>query len=238
MDDVSIRKIEIIVNDLLSEFEKEGGKLQAEYDDNAVRIIEIEENIQNFKENEDIDFKVFSPRKIDNQNEEKINSLKGEMQNIELANKSLFRQLRYYSDKIEKLGEILNIIKENKNPEDLKSDSPLDDITHVDEKILEYYDSIANDDEDGIEKRYQIKESEVRSGWKIIKEELSTPIENKESEEIIDNPNALVDSLISITGKLENESRAIDEDYFRTKEEIRTIVNSINDVLDKLKNNY
>lgn len=236
MDDVSIRKIEIIINDLLSEFEKEGGKLQAEYDDNAVRIIEIEENIHNFKENEDIDFKVFSPRKIDNKNEEKINALRSEMQNVELANKSLFRQLRYYSDKIEKLNEILTIIKEDKGDDEVTQISALDDITNVDEKILAYYDSIAKDDEDDIEEKYQIKESEVRSGWKIIKEELNTPIETLSKEADYDNPDAVVDSLISITDKLEKESKAIDDDYFRTKEEIRSIMNSINDVLDKLKN--
>lgn len=235
MDDVSIRKIEIIVNELLSEFEKEGGKLQAEYDDNAARIIEIEENIHNFKENEDIDFKVFSPRKLDNQNEEKINSLKNEMQNIELANKSLFRQLRYYSDKIEKLDEVLNIIKEDSGLSENNTESSVTDITNVDEKILEYYDSIAKDEDDVIEKRYQVKESEVRSGWKIIKEELNNPIDSIKETEETPKSEEVIDSLINLTSKLENESRAIDEDYFRTKDEIRNIVNNINDVLDKLK---
>jgi len=235
MDVVSIRKIEIIMNDLLSEFEREGSKLQAEYDDNAVRIIEIDANILNYKESEDIDFQVFSPRKIDNQNEEKINSLKSEKQNIELTNKSIYRQLRYYSEKIEKINEVLQIIKESSDEESTKKITPLEDITHVDEKILEYYDSIVDDDND----RIVSSKSESRSGWRLIKDELDIPISTLSDNITVesDDNDAVVDSLISITTKLETESKAIDEDYFRTKEEIRTVLNDINTILDKLKNN-
>ena len=56
MNSINVKKIEIIVNDLLSEFDKESSKLQSEYDDNVVRILEIEENIHNYKANEDVDF--------------------------------------------------------------------------------------------------------------------------------------------------------------------------------------
>ena len=88
MNSINVKKIEIIVNDLLSEFDKESSKLQSEYDDNVVRILEIEENIHNYKENEDVDFQVFSPRKIDNQNEEKIEAMNLEKESIEEINKS------------------------------------------------------------------------------------------------------------------------------------------------------
>ena len=236
MDNVNVRRIEIIIEDLLSEFEREGGKLQAEYDDNATRILEIDANILNFKESEDVDFKVFSPRKIDNQNEEKINSLKVEKQNIELTNKSLYRQLRYYSDKIEKLNEILSIIKESSNEIEAITDnkSSYEDITHVDEKILEYYDSIVEDDIDSLLK----DKKDNRSGWRIIKDEIDTPISSlsKIDQDIKDDSSdSVYESLISITSKLETESKAIDDDYFRTKEEIRNVLNDINNVLEKLK---
>ena len=55
MNSINVKKIEIIVKDLLSEFDKESSKLQSEYDDNVVRILEIEENIHNYKENEDVE---------------------------------------------------------------------------------------------------------------------------------------------------------------------------------------
>ena len=149
MNSINVKKIEIIVKDLLSEFDKESSKLQSEYDDNVVRILEIEENIHNYKENEDVDFQVFSPRKIDNQNEEKIEAMNLEKESIEEINKSLYRQIKYYTDKKDKLNEIINIINEDREDESISSvSSEIDDITKVDEKILEYYDKVVNDDEE------------------------------------------------------------------------------------------
>lgn len=236
MDRLSIRKIEIIVLDLLSEFEREGSKLQSEYDDNAARIVEIEENIHNYKENEDIDFQVFSPRKIDNQSEEKINELNKEKSNIESINKSLYRQLKYYTDKTDKLNEILEVIEKDR-AYNIDSDGEVkneidNDITKVDEKILEYYDSIANDDEN--EKYPEEPENigvEVRSGWRLIKEELESPITTSE----VNNNSEILSDLLVISSRLEKESKAIDEDYLRTKEEIKTVLDDINNILKTIK---
>lgn len=233
MNSLDIRKIEIIVLDLLSEFEKEGGKLQVEYDDNVSRILEIEENIHNYKKNEDIDFQVFSPRKIDNQSEEKIESMNKEKESIENINKSLYRQIRYYLDKSEKLKEILSVIENDRNT-DLTINRGIDDITQVDEKILAYYDSIAKDDKDVYPEEPENYGTEVRSGWRVIKDELSNPIDisfddNSSDEEILSN-------LLEVTNRLEKESKAIEDDYFRTKEEINTVLNDINSILEKLKN--
>ena len=243
MDSINIRKIEIIVKDLLSEFEKEAGKLQAEYDDNNARIIEIEENIQNYKENEDVDFQVFSPRKIDNQNEEKIDAMNKEKERIEASNKSLYRQIKYYSDKTDKLNEILGIIEEDRK---ISSGMPvvnneiIDDISNVDKKILAYYDSIAGT-EDEEEDEYIINEKdnigkEVKSGWRLIKEELSTPItsiDNTEDEE--DEDDELIHELSNLTIRLESETRHLEEDYNKTKSEINSVLNDINSILNKYK---
>lgn len=236
MDRLNIRKIEIIVLDLLSEFEREGSKLQSEYDDNASRIIEIEENIHNYKENEDIDFQVFSPRKIDNQSEEKINELNNEKTNIESINKSLYRQLKYYNEKTDKLKEILDVIEEDRayniNSEGEVKNEMDNDITKVDEKILEYYDSIANDD---VEEVYPDEPEnigvEVRSGWRIIKEELNNPIVTSE----LNNNKDVLSELSVISERLEKESKAIDEGYLRTREELNTVLQDINTILKNLK---
>lgn len=218
MDGLNVRKIEIIVKDLLSEFDKESGKLQAEYDDNAVRIIEIEENIHNYKENEDIDFQVFSPRKIDNQNEEKIEAMRREKESIEEINKSLYRQIKYYTDKKDKLNEILEVIEEDRDmPISIdKEEKQEDDIISVDKKILEYYDSIANDNEDDVypEEPENIG-NEIKSGWRIITEELDSPIdsiirESNSTEDIIDNLNNI-------------------------KQEINIVLSGINSVMDMIK---
>ena len=238
MDSLNVRKIEIIVKDLLSEFEKENSKLQVEYDDNVARILEIEENIHNYKENEDVDFQVFSPRKIDNQNEAKIEAMNREKENIEASNKSLYRQIKYYLDKKEKLNEILAVIEEDRQVQNQVVDSDYkedidDDITHVDEKILAYYDSIAgNDEEDVYPEEPESIGKEVKSGWRVIKDELESPFEslfNGESDEDLE------ESLKTISDKLEKESRLIEEDYFRTRAEIKEVLNSISGVLEKIK---
>ena len=170
MNSINVKKIEIIVKDLLSEFDKESSKLQSEYDDNVVRILEIEENIHNYKENEDVDFQVFSPRKIDNQNEEKIEAMNLEKESIEEINKSLYRQIKYYTDKKDKLNEIINIINEDREDESISSvSSEIDDITKVDEKILEYYDKVVNDDEEnGYPEEPENIGTEIKSGWRLI----------------------------------------------------------------------
>lgn len=242
MDSISVRKIEIIVKDLLSEFEKESGKLQVEYDDNASRILEIEENIHNYRENEDTDFQVFSPRKIDNQNEKKIEVLNAEKENIEFANKSLYRQIKYYSDKKEKLNDILAIIEEDREMKIDEQPKPeLEDISQVDEKILEYYDSIVEkDDDDRFPEEPENIGTEIKSGWRLIKDEIDTPIvpidiesditENKDSETEL-----LIKNLQIMTEKLETETRRLEEDYNKTKDEIHSVIGSINMALEKIK---
>lgn len=254
MDSLNVRRIEIIVKDLLSEFEKESGKLQAEYDDNAARIIEIEENIHNYKENEDTDFQVFSPRKIDNQNEEKIDAMNKEKESIEIANKSLYRQIKYYSEKKEKLNEIIEIIEEDReisidsvtsenSTSSILSNDIDDDITKVDEKILAYYDSIAgNDESDNYPEEPENIGKEVKSGWRLIKEELDSPIESifarekevQEPDEDEENEEVLK-SLQAMTTKLETETKRLEEDYLKTKDEINTVLGDINRVLKKLQ---
>lgn len=214
MNELNVKKIEIIVKDLLSEFDKESGKLQVEYDDNVARILEIENNIHNYKENEDIDFQVFSPRKIDNQNEEKIEAMRKEKESIEDVNKSLYRQIKYYSDKKDKLKEILYIIEEDK---EIGESTENDDITKVDEKIMEYYDSIAgteNSDDDNYPEEPENIGTEVRSGWRIIKDELDSPI----------------DSLI----KEDQSSEEIMENLSIIKEEINSVLDNINIVMNML----
>lgn len=245
MDSINVRKIEIIVKELLAEFEKESSKLQTEYDDNVARILEIEENIHNYKENEDVDFQVFSPRKIDNQNEAKIENMNKEKENIELSNKSLYRQIKYYSDKKDKLNEILKVIDEDRQMPGLslsEEKKEMDDITHVDEKILAYYDSIAsNPDEEASEKidsgEEIIQEKDTRSGWRLIKDELDSPLtllSNEDNNED-DEDTELEETLRALSEKLMKESSIIEEDYLKTKAEIKEVISNINNVLEKIK---
>lgn len=193
MNSINIKKIEIIVSDLLSELEKESGKLQIEYDDNVARILEIEEHIHNYKENEDVNMQVFSPRKIENHNEERINAITKEKENIEAANKSLYRQIKYYTDKKEKLKEILNLIEEDRTFD-------------IDTGVI----------------KSETKEDEINTAEDIT---IETDISDNE----------IFKNLRNISSRLFRESKSIDEDYYRTKEEIKAAIKDINSVLEKIQ---
>ena len=103
-------KVSKIIVDMLMEFQKEQRRIQTEYDNGLSRLSEIEENLINYRETEDVDFKVFSPRKVSTLNEDKLNSMDSEMKEIEEDNKQLQKQLKYYSDKVEKLLVVQAII--------------------------------------------------------------------------------------------------------------------------------
>ena len=92
--------------------------------------------------------------------------------------------------------------------------SEIDDITKVDEKILEYYDKVVNDDEEnGYPEEPENIGTEIKSGWRLIKEELNSPIESVVNDNDVD----LVENLTCI------------------KQEINLVLNNINELMDKIK---
>lgn len=120
-----VEQISNIVVDLLMEFQKEQNRLQVIFDNGTSRITEIEEDIVNYKETEDVDFKVFSPRNISTLNEEKLESMDREKLTLIESNKEIFKQLKYYNEKVEKLRIIQSIIDSDIN-EDIKNENEVE----------------------------------------------------------------------------------------------------------------
>jgi len=119
----NINKIKVIVTELLNEFNKDRASVQDEYDKISRRITELEENINNYGDNIDADFDVFSPLNISKSND-KIDNYNKEKNDIEEKSIRLSKKLRYYNTKCESLNEVLNII----NGENIKTDE-YDDVS-------------------------------------------------------------------------------------------------------------
>ena len=208
-DDIIL--IKKYVNDLLSEFEKEEDKLRIEHEDMSARIMEINENIHNYHENEDINLQVFSPRKVDNKNEAKLDSLNAEKDVIESDIHSLLKQVKYYTDKTDKLRRILELI-------DLDTDEEIED--------LNYADSDDDSGETVVVKTAQVSSTSFMNG-------LAEDLEKEEKRELA-NKEELKDDLLRVAHKIDFCSKIIDNDIFRTKMELKSIKDSVNEIIDNI----
>lgn len=131
-----------IIKELYEEFHKEQISLKHQYDNNSAKIDELEESILCYIKNEDIDFKVFSPRSIVSTNSTKIDNLRNEKDNLENENKTLFKQLSYYSDRAIKLEKVMDVF--NSEEKEVKHNSCT---LHVDNSINIINDEIDNQSE-------------------------------------------------------------------------------------------
>lgn len=224
MTPTDTEKITKIIVDMLMEFQKEQKRLQAEYDNGIARLSEIEENLHSYKETEDVDFKMFSPRKVSTLNEDKLNSMDSEMRELDEINKALYKQLKYYSDKVEKLltvqaiidGEVYEAPEEERDPIDLlfnlPSSKPVNDDNISSISIVN--SSSSNEDKENV----------------------------TSTEQSLDLPNlnlydrqSLIDNLERISHRIEVGAKIIDNDVYRTKMELRSIKSGLDDVISILK---
>lgn len=207
-DDIIL--IKKYVNDLLSEFEVEEDKLRIEHEDMSARIMEINENIHNYHENEDVNLQVFSPRKVDNKNEARLDSLNSEKESIESDIRLLLKQSKYYTDKTDKLRRILELIDIEETSENMDSD---------------YMES---DDEIQVE---STKKSQ--SKFSSLMDELSSTDDNDNTIDITDNEQ-LKEDLSRVSHKIDFCVKIIDNDVFRTKMELKTIKDSVTEIIEEL----
>lgn len=102
-----------IVEDLCDEFNKEEKKLKIKYDNNCSRLEEMDHQIHVLSRTEDIEMRVFSPRKHISSETDKVASLKSEREILDKTNREVERDLRYYSKRAEKLRYLLDVLTRN-----------------------------------------------------------------------------------------------------------------------------
>lgn len=112
MKHMDLIEIKNIVSNLLNEFADEESRLHEIVSENTIKMEEIEQQINNFRKNENIDFKVFSPREVSGVNNEKINALMSEKDKYSQIVNEAKRQLNYYSGKTDRLSRVLDVLEE------------------------------------------------------------------------------------------------------------------------------
>ena len=123
-----IEACDILVK-LEQEFAVEESRLSEISNEHAMRIDELDQQITVFRRNEDVDFRVFSPRNVSTGTSDKIKVLEGEKKQLEREKIDADKQLRYYSGKTEMIGKVLSLLRG-----DLKEESEKDSATVIKSK--------------------------------------------------------------------------------------------------------
>jgi hypothetical protein len=163
---------------LEQEFATEEAKLSEISNEHAIKIDELDQQITTFRRNEDVDFRVFSPRNISTGNSEKIKVLENEKKMLEREKRDADKQLHYYSGKTDMIGRVLEILRG-----DLKEDSDEDSMA-----VRISRDPFAFIEEDSKDEVIEDKVDAVTSLFREANEKIKKSFDEfKEDEEIEDS---------------------------------------------------
>lgn len=129
-----------ILNDLYDEFSKESTKLKIKYDNNCSKLEELDQQVHLLARTEDVEMRVFSPRRNISTENDKVTSLKTEREQLDKMNREIERDLRYYSKRADKIGYLIEVIERNQaqffvNSSDVVSDTDVKESTTTSEYI-------------------------------------------------------------------------------------------------------
>ena len=217
---------------LKQEFSTEEAKLSELSGEHAMRIDELDQQITTFRRNEDVDFRVFSPRNVSTGTSDKIKALESEKKQLEREKKDADKQLRYYSGKTEMIGKVLDLLRG-----DLKEESDEDSVTVIKSRNpFSFLDEDPGLDEEIIEDRHS---DDVARLFKESDKELSA---NEDDDIDVDDLQTAVSDNVTSEGVPVNEvervchkvefcEKIISNDGVRAKLEIKNIVADLKDLI-------
>lgn len=223
---------DILVN-LEQEFATEEARLSEISNEHAMKIDELDQQITTFRRNEDVDFRVFSPRNISTGTSDKIKTLENDKKMLEREKKEADKQLRYYSGKTEMIGRVLSLLRG-----DLKEESEDDSLTV--KKSRDPFAFIEGEKEDEV---IEDKIDEVAALFKSASsknEEVSTDgsddgsrvSSDYEKFKTINTVNGVpVDEVERVCHKVEFCERIVRNDGVRAKLEMKNIVTDLKDLI-------
>jgi len=210
---------------LEQEFSTEEAKLSEISKEHAMKIDELDQQITTFRRNEDVDFRVFSPRNVSTGSSDKIKALENEKKSLEKEKRDADKQLKYYSGKTEMIGRVLNLLRG-----DLKEESDEDSYTVKNSRNPFMF----LDDEQSIESDEVIedKEDEVSVLFKQTSDKIKSSLEDfVESEEKVESNGVPVPEVERVCHKVEFCEKIISNDGIRAKLEIKNIVADLKDLI-------
>lgn len=179
-----------ILLELEKEFAGEESKLADISNERYIKIEEIDHQILTLRRNEDVDFRVFSPRNTSTVNSEKIKNLEDDKKNLEREKKDADRQLSYYSGKTEKINKVIKLLRG-----ELGDDSREDNLTVKNsrnpfgflEAIIEENENLekSRSESSNVSDETEVKTDDFESNEKIVLEDAEeSPISKLINERI------------------------------------------------------
>ena len=216
---------------LEQEFSTEESKLSEVSNDHTIRIDELDQQISTFRRNEDVDFRVFSPRNVSTGTSEKIAALEDEKKQLEREKREADKQLKYYSGKTEMIGKVLSLLRG-----DLKEESSEDSSTVImSRNPFAFLDDPTENADDTIDTSEDDFDhvSDLFNDLNDDSEEKSNDIvENEESYNSVNSGNGVpVDEVERVCHKVEFCGKIINNDGIRAKLEIKNIVDDLKELI-------
>ncbi len=213
---------------LEQEFATEEAKLSEVSNEHAIRIDELDQQITTFRRNEDVDFRVFSPRNVSTCTSDKIKTLESEKKQLEREKKDADKQLRYYSGKTEMISRVLSLLRG-----DLKDDLDEDSQTvrnsrnpfgFLDEDTDDV--SISDEEQDDVSKLFE--DSTDNSSDVEIDDNTDHVVSEMK---IVSSNGVPIDEVERVCHKVEFCEKIISNDGIRAKLEIKNIVSDLKDLI-------
>ena len=217
---------------LEQEFASEEAKLSEVSNEHAMKIDELDQQITTFRRNEDVDFRVFSPRNLSTVTSDKIKTLEGEKKQLEREKKEADKQLRYYSGKTEMIGRVLDLlrsglkeesdedsstVRNSRNPFSFLDEDSSDIVEFEDETddVASLFASSDRSEEDPADKTESVGKSSV----------------GKEDISFVQSVGVPVDEVERVCHKVEFCEKIISNDGIRAKLEIKNIVADLKELI-------
>lgn len=225
-----IDAIDILIK-LEQEFSVEETRLSEISSEHARKIDELDQQITVFRRNEDVDFRVFSPRNVSTATSDKIKVLENEKKQFEREKKDADKQLRYYSGKTEMIGRVLSLLRG-----DLKNDSEDDSATVIKSRNpFAFLDEEPEIDEAITQDKTDPVSSLFKEANEKIKEDLLSDkeIEAEKTEEasFVSVSGVPVDEVERVCHKVEFCEKIVSNDGIRAKLEMGNIVSELKDLI-------
>lgn len=220
------------------EFSTEEDKLREISRDHAVRIDELDEQITTIRKNEDIDFRVFSPRNVSVDNSEKIITLENEKSNLEKEKKEADKQMGYYTGKAEKLEKVLLILKKGldidnniiESTEESNNESSSEDLFYPKKK--DPFDFINESDSETEENNINT-EDDIDNLFKVDNSDNNKDISiQNDTQEIVNCNGIPIDDIKRVCHKVEFTEKIINNDRIRAKLQLKEIVIELNEMIN------
>lgn len=209
MNEKDYNEIITIINELHDEFNDEEIRLRNSQNSKKVACDDLKSQILNYKKNDDIDYRVFSPRNNVSVNAEKISNLESERDRLEKDIDDITGQLRYYGGKADRLKKVLDILHKDKVSSIVSSEE----------------ENTINSDAIIIEKVERVKKD---NSEQLVVREKSIISQNS-----VSNDNGIsADSISKIIHKAEFSEKIMSNDLIRARIELKEVISELRNLVD------